>query len=572
MKEVRFLIFSMVLTSILILSISAAGQTVYPQPSEYGPAILNWGPNVKYGGILKVLENLSPLNLNPFTPGMEPITPSIYEPLFFINSLDNGVITSLLGTKFEWTDNNCELIVTTRSNVEWSDGVPFTAQDVAFTFNYIKKYPALDLNGVWSNISTLESVAASGTNIVIFKFSKPDTPLFNSLASVYIVPEHIWSKITDPTKFTNPKPVGTGPFLFQSFNSSTGVLTATKNPNYWMKGRPYIDEVQILNSISNTTSQLMMLKHEADWSYLYVPDVVKTWVDADPTVNKYWWPVNNANILYLNTQKYPFSIPDFRKAIAMAINKRDLDEKAYFGVGGAVNQTALIPPLRNKWLDPTLKSLENEYDFNPTGAQELLASIGFKKNSAGQLVGPDGKVLPTLNLIVGAGWSDYITMGQIIAQDLKSIGINVYVDQEPWGTWYSSLLTGTYDMQIAAMIPFGDSPYYFYYSNFNPAFSASKIGESVITDYSRYTNPLITAALQVYSQTSDLRLQKQAMYTIERIMLEDLPFITLTNRTNFDLYSEQFFTGWPSELDPYTDGMPIGSTGGEMVLLNVHLK
>jgi len=557
-------VFLIVTVMMLVVFSLGIAQNIIPLP----PA----ATNVKYGGTLKVIELLSPLNFNPFTPGMEPITPSIYEPLFFINPLNNGEITPLLGTNFEWTDNNLELIVTTRSDVKWSDGVPFTANDVAFTFNYIKKYPALDLNGVWSNISTLESVVASGTNIVIFKFSKPDTPFFASMASVFIVPEHIWSKITDPTKFTNPDPVGTGPFLFQSLNSSAGVLTAVKNPNYWMKGRPYISEVQILNSISNTTSQLMMLKHEADWTYLYVPDVVKTWVNADSTINKYWWPVNNVNILYLNTQKYPFNIPTFRKAIAMAINKQNLDEKAYFGVGGSVNQTALIPPLRSEWFDPTLTTLASEYTYDPNKAQELLSSIGFNKNSDGQLVGPDGKALPTFNLIVGAGWSDYITMGQIIAQDLKAIGIDVYIDQEPWGTWYSSLLTGTYDMQIAAMIPFGTSPYYFYYSNFNPAFSASKIGESVITDYARYTNPLITAALEVYSQTSDPRLQKQAMYTIERMMLDDLPFITLTNRTNFDLYSERSFTGWPSKADPYTDGMPIGSTGGEMVLLNVHLK
>lgn len=551
--------------TILILSLFSLGiaQNVVPIPP---PAT-----NVKYGGTLKVIELLSPLNLNPFTAGMEPITPSIYEPLFFINPLNNGTITPLLGTNFEWKDNNLELIITTRNGVEWSDGVPFTAQDVAFTFNYIKKYPALDLNGVWSNISNLESVAASG-DTVAFKFSKPDTPLFAMIASVFIVPEHIWSKIIDPTKFTNSNPVGTGPFLFKSYNSSSGVLTAIRNPNYWMKGRPYIDEVKILNSISNTTSQLMMLKDEADWTYLYVPDVQKTWYDANPATNKYWWPVNNVNILYLNTQKYPFDIPDFRKAIAMAINKQNLDEKAYFGVGGITNQTALIPPLRNEWLDPTLKSLENTYNFDPANAQKLLSSIGFKKNAIGELIGPDGKALPTFNLIVGAGWSDYITMGQIIAQDLKAIGIRTYVDQEPWGTWYSSLLTGTYDMQIGAMIPFGASPYYFYYSNFNPAFSASKVGESVISDYARYTNPLITAALEVYSQTSDLKLQKQAMYTIERIMLEDLPFITLTNRTNFDLYNEHSFVGWPSNSNPYTDGMPIGSTGGEMVLLNVHLK
>jgi peptide/nickel transport system substrate-binding protein len=81
-------------------------------------------------------------------------------------------------------------------------------------------------------------------------------------------------------------------------------------------------------------------------------------------------------------------------------------------------------------------------------------------------------------------------------------------------------MTGTYDTAICWETGDGPTPYYLYFNEFNPAFSAAKIGEKASSDYSRYTNPLITSALQVFAQTSDLLLQKQAIYTIERIVIE----------------------------------------------------
>ena len=524
---------------------------------------------VKYGGTLKVSGGVGAGVFNPFVSATaESITSSIYEGLFYINKL-NGKVTPLLGTSYEWRNNNLDLVITIRKEVEWSDGISFTPKDVVFTFNYVKKYPGLDISGVWTPISCLQSVKAEG-DTVVFKFSKQNTPVLASISAIPIVPEHIWSKIEDPTKFENKEPVGTGPLLFKDISQSAGVLTAVKNPNFWMKGRPYIDGLKIIKALGNVTAVMMLLKDEVDWAYLYIPSVKETWNDKNPETNKSWWPVVNANVLYLNTQKYPFTIPEFRKALAMAIDKEALELKAYYGIGGVANPTGIIPTQEEEWLDPSLKSVM--YTYSPQKAQELLASIGFEKNSSGDLVYPGGKVLPTFKILVGSGWTDYITMAQIISENFKELGINTVIDQEQWGAYISSLMTGTYDTAICWETGDGPTPYYLYFNEFNPAFSATKIGEKASSDYSRYTNPLITSALQVFAQTSDLRLQKQAIYTIERIVLDDVPFVPLTNRTNFMNYSEKNFVGWPSDSDPYTSGEGVNQAGGEMVVINVHLK
>jgi len=574
MRKAKFLVLSVIL--ILVFSIAVLGQStnIYPQPSKYGPAILNWGPNVKYGGTLKLLGwmgTTSP-NLNPFSPNSLSLTPLIYESLFYVNNV-TGDITPVLGTSYEWKGD--DLYVKIRQGVKWSDGIPFTANDVAFTFNYIKQNPSLDMGGIWSPINNLQTVVASG-DTVIFLFSRPSVSMFIPIAEQYIVPEHIWSSIKDPSYYTNyPNAIGTGPFIFKNYDPANGVCVLTKNPNYWMEGRPFVDQVETYNLKSNDMGLLMMLKGQADQGSFTVVNPNDLWISKDPTNNKFIAPIFAVNILDFNTQEYPFDIPEFRRALDLAINKQFCETSAYSGVGGYnINAAGIIPNQKDEWFDPTLESLSASLvSYNPAEAQQLLASIGFKKNANGQLCAPNGKPLPPYKLITGAGWTDFITIGQVIAQNLKDIGITVNVVQESYGAFSADEMKGNYDLLITDGNGNGTpTPYYMYNMQFNPTFSATEIGKQAISDWSRYTNPLITDALQVYSQTSDLRLQKQAMYTIERILMEDVPFVVLTNRVNNFFYSTKQFVGWPSDSNLYSAGGGYFTIDGWPLVLNVHLK
>jgi len=96
-----------------------------------------------------------------------------------------------------------DLTFTIRSGVKWTDGTPFSAADVAYTFNLLKKYPALDLNRC---VCALECQAEC-SNKVVFDFSKSAVPYFYYVADqVPIVPEHIWSKIKNPVTDRSPSP------------------------------------------------------------------------------------------------------------------------------------------------------------------------------------------------------------------------------------------------------------------------------------------------------------------------------------------------------------------------------
>ena len=530
--------------------------------------------NVKYGGVVNLggsAPTYMAANFNPFlmpTGSADPGIVFVYEPLMYVNPL-NGTVTPLLATAYQWEDSNLKMVVTIRKSVKWNDGVPFTPEDVVFTFNLLKSYSAFDTFGVWS--SGLQSVEASGDN-VIFTFSKPNVPMYYFILRQFIVPAHIWSEVKDPTTFVNAdNPVGTGPFLRTSYDVANNTEYFSKNPNYWWKGRPYVDGIREILSMTNEGALLQMLKGAVDVTDIAIADPLHTWVAKDSQNNLMFWPVISENYLLLNDAKAPFDNATFRKAISLAINKKLLEDRAYWGTGGYdISQTQIIPAQRAEWYDTNLAS-EDVYlcSYNPTEAQKLLESIGYAKNSAGVLVSPDGKTV-AINLLVGAGLTDQITMAQNISQELEKIGIKITMVQQSTNTFLSSLALGNYDMAI--MWGVGASNPFFVYNTFlNPSFSAP-IGQSAISNYSRYTNPDITKALNDFMASSDPSGQKQAMYTIEKVLLDDLPMIVLTNRTGFDLYSQKRFVGWPTIENPYSNGFNNYGLGMELVMLNIHLK
>ncbi len=531
-----------------------------------GPAAAQ---SVPTGGNVRILGTWGTIahNFNPFVASGQNAAGTrsvLYEPLFFVNVL-NGDVVPALGISYEWRDNNLKLVVKTRTGVEWSDGTPFSAKDVAFTFNYMKEHPAQDLLGVWAN--GLATVKAVGNDTCEFTFSKKNTPLFQSLVSVLIVPEHVWSKVKDPGTFTNPDPIGTGPFLLKWYNPQA--VTYVKNPGYWAKGRPYVDQVTYQAVKSNDTALLLLLRKEADYSYLFIPDPEKTFAEKDPENNHYWWPVTNTNILYMNTTKSPFSDAAFRRAVASAIDKQPLSEKAYYGAAAPADPTAIVPGQQPKWLDKSAKA--SAYSYDAKQARQILKNAGYSWDASGSLVGPKGERIPALKILVGAGWTDFISMAQLISQNLKEIGLEMVIDQEPWNAYISSLMSGTYDTAICWGTGSGSTPYELYYRTLASEFAGLDGGEAK-SNYARFVDPTIDEALAAFRASSDFQVQREALAKIQKVIVTEVPFIPLTNRTQFNAFQSEQFEGWPSDDNPYTGGDAADELGGRLMLIELHLK
>src|SRR5690348_3300359 len=162
-------------------------------------------PNAAQAGGKLVIDNVSgstwTCQFNPFNPAL--LGPGItfalvYEPLEFVNILQSSKPpTPTLAKSSQWSNGYKTLTFTIRSGVTWSDGKPFSAADVAYTFNAMKSDKTVDLNALWAaDGGPLKSVAVKGANQVVFTFKGPSQPYFYFVADqTPIVPKHIWSAL-----------------------------------------------------------------------------------------------------------------------------------------------------------------------------------------------------------------------------------------------------------------------------------------------------------------------------------------------------------------------------------------
>ncbi len=495
-----------------------------------------------------------PDNFNPFSSSANPGTIGlIYQPLFYQDNV-SGHTFPLLGTSYSWSNHNKTLTVDLRKGVKWTDGVPFTAKDVVFSFDMIKKYPTADINGVWTQLS---GVTASGNYKVVFNFKQANVPFAYYVLSTTIVPQHIWSKVGDPTKLTNSNPVGTGPYLLLSFNSQ--VYKFSSNSHYW-GGAPAVKSVEYPAFTSNTSADLALAKGQATWGGLFIPGIQSVYTSKNPN-NHYWFPPNNVVMLYTNLQDSLLKNLVVRKAISMAIDRQKIYMEGEYGYEPVASPTGLIMPNNKSWLNTKLPKADQQFTYSPSAAIKLLESAGYKQNSQGIFVSPQGKPL-NFTLQVVSGWTDWDADAALIAQDLKSIGINVTVQEEQYGAYYSNIGNPKKNYQLAiSWTNSGPTPYYLYENMLNPKgnFNVEQLN-----------NPKITGLLDKYSTTSNLTTQKQYIYQIQQYVAEQLPSIPLVYGATWYEYNNAQYTGWPTPSNPYINPAPYTNVAQAIVL--THLR
>jgi peptide/nickel transport system substrate-binding protein len=481
----------------------------------------------------------------------------MYEPLEIRSPID-GSYTPFLATKYAFSDPTT-LIYTIRQGVKWSDGKPFTPADVVFTFNMLKKTPALDGSGVWSQIS---GVSASG-DTVTFTFTKPNVPFAGIIAGTPIVPEHVWSKVADPAKFTNPKPVVTGPYTLGTFAPTQ--YTLNKNKSYWQADKIVPTQVKFPAQSSNqSTNQLDVTSGKFDWSYNFLPNVKKTFVAKDPQHNIYWFPPGGAIVLYLNLTKAPYDNVDFRKGISASLNRQTVATKAVNGYLDQASQSGLILPNLKKWLDPSIANQGNVTQDTSTAAASF-AKAGYKMVGT-KLMGANGKQA-SMSIVMPNNFSDWVAGAKEVSQQLTAVGINVKLDLPQFAQYQQTISAGTFNAAMGGFGGTGD-PYTDYNNALNSSF-ATAINKPTTNNFERFKDPTVDAALATLASATSESAQMTATHELEQVMVTKVPVVTLYYGGSWGLFSTKHFTGWPSAADPYT--LPT-SYNNALLKVITHLK
>ncbi len=352
-----------------------------------------------------------------------------------------------------------------RKDLRWSDGTPFTADDVVFTFNevyYNDQVPtsARDILTIKGKKIRVEKV---DDHTVRFILPEPFAPFLNAL-SVEILPKHklekhikegtfntAWNVATDPKEI-----VGTGPWIIKEYVKGQRIVFE-RNPYYWEKDEegkklPYIKR-KIGIIVSEPDTALLKFKNgEVDYIGLRAQDIqfiarmrrpdVKVF-DLGPTPSTTFLVFNQNPNAKIDRHKLRwFTSPIFRRAISHAIDREGISYLVYNGLAEPLYSP--ITPANRPYFK---KEIFPVYEYDLKKARDLLRSIGFEdRDGDGILEDPEGNDLK-FTLITNAGNKERETIGNIIKEDLKKIGIEVHFQPIDFNSLVSRLTAPPYEWE-----------------------------------------------------------------------------------------------------------------------------
>ncbi len=512
--------------------------------------------------------------MNPYSLGglgrvRDTLNKTVYEFLFYYNHND-GVITPWLATGYEYNDDFTEIVINLREGVEWSDGNPFTANDVKYTLETIRDNDTLVFAAQMQEWIKEINVSDDLTFTIVLNKPNPRW-LFSFLAenseiNLAILPKHIWEG-QDPETFNNFDleqgwPVGTGPFRLVAVSESQQVFD--RRDDWWAakSGFAELPEVERIIRIPGgdaAGATRLFTQGEVDFGGPLQkgdfeaarernPDLV-SWRKEGPS-----WGTADAcgYILGLNNVVAPFDNPDVRWAINFAIDRQKLVTLAYED-----STVPMVLPLSSfggvmAYADKVQDLVDASGIANQdlTKVEEHMTAAGYTKDGEGFWV--DGSGARVVMTMISTG--GLRPMGPALAQQLRDAGFDAIAKHDETGQLVNGIRDGSESAWIephcgAAQEPFPT------FSHFHSKYSAP-IGES--TGYrwanSRYANPeydAIIDAMEAMSPSADDAQYVELFRQAATIWLRDLPEIVLAEERHVWTYNARCWTGWPNEEDPY---------------------
>lgn len=482
-------------------------------------------------------------NFNPLIPGARwPTAAGIFEPLLIFNPLKGGY-EPWLATGYTWLDDAHGVRFAVREGVSWSDGEPFTAEDVVFTFSLLLREAALDTGGIRAFV---EDVSLPSPGVVEVRFKEPYAPGLDRIAHIPIVPEHIWADVEEPVSFANPEPVGTGPFTeIRRFDIQLWELG--RNERYWQPGRPAVEALRFPAIPSNEQAAIALINGEVDWAGNFIPAVDRIFVSRDPEHHQYWFPqVAGSIYVFPNSTRPPMDQPDVRKALSMAIDRDLVVEVAMYGYTEPAPSLGLSDGYA-KWRDPELEASVDWVRHDPARAAALLEAAGYALGDDGFRY-RDGERL-SLTFSAVSGWSDWVRAAQVISAGLRDVGVDVQVKGYDMSAWMEQVSTGQFDLTMG-WTPEGPTPYD-QYTGLMDARTVLPLGESAQKNWHRFGDPVVTELLVAFERTADPAQQRHLITEVQRRFAEQAPALPLFLNPSWGVCSTRRFTGFPSAEDPY---------------------
>jgi peptide/nickel transport system substrate-binding protein len=485
----------------------------------------------------------------------------IYEPLIQFDLASPTISYPWLATKYAWGDGGKQITFTIRSGVKWNDGKPLTPADVAFTFNLIKKNAAINLGGL-----KLSGVSTSGDTVTL-TFPASQYTNLEEIAGTAILPQAIWSKVGNPSTYTDANPVGTGPYMLGSFTPQG--FTLKKNPYYWQPSKVKVSSVYFPVYTSNTGATNALFSGQITWTGNYIPGLQKDFVDKSPSYHHYWEAAGGTNSFMPNLNKWPTNQLAVRQAISLALNRSVIASEGEANLESPVtNATGLTLPTFKAWSGP-VASMTTSATADAAAAEKVLEKAGFTKGSNG-FFQKGGKTV-SLTIVDPSAYTDYAEDDALAAQELRAAGIDATFQGQAVTAWLANVADGDFQLTLH-WANGGITPYNMYDGWLD---SSLATGSSATGDYERLNDPAVESALATLSSAKTVAQQTADLVPLEKYVAANLPVIPTTTAADWFEYNSQNFVGWPTQSNPYDSGQPSGTNNGpgsgtdEVVLLHL---
>jgi peptide/nickel transport system substrate-binding protein len=443
----------------------------------------------------------------------------LFDPLKKVEGPDT--VIGELAEKWSWQDNYRNLVFFLRKDVKWHDGQPFTSKDVKYTFDMLREAPdapaKLRINPRKDWYSNVEAIEAPDRHSVIFRLKRPQPSLLLMLASGYspVYAAHV------PAASYRTGCVGTGPFKLKEWRKGE-FIEYVKNPDYFVKGRPYLDGLRYVVIKESGTRIAALRAGQVDVSF--PGEVSKTSAEQlkaavpDLVVTPFSQNVND-NII-MNVTKPPFDNVKVRLAVNHAIDRRALVRAVH--QGGAVVGASLAPRPHGVWglLEKDLLALPG-YGTNPAEekakARKLLAEVGITPQH------------PLRVEMVTRAIAIYVDMASFVINELKQVGIEATLKQIETAQWHAMATRGDYQIgaNLTGIGP--DDPDANFYENY--ACGSPR-------NYTKYCNEQLAKLVDQQSQEIDPKKRLALVHDIQKQLEAEAARPMLDWRLDY-------FTHWP---------------------------
>jgi peptide/nickel transport system substrate-binding protein len=425
-----------------------------------------------------------------------------------------------LAEKWSWQDNYRNLVFFLRKDVKWHDGKPFTSKDVKFTFDVLREAPdapaKLRINPRKDWYANVEAVEAADPHTVVFRLKRPQPSLLMMFASGYTP---IYAAHVPPANYRTSC-IGTGPFKVKEWRKGEFV-DYVKNPDYFVKGRPYLDSIRyvVIENRGTRMSALQagkvdvsfpgeMSKTIADQIKKAVPQMVVTTVGQTVSDN-----------IIMNVKKAPFDNLKVRLAVSYAIDRRGMIQAVH--QGGAVPGAALPPKPWGIWgiAEQGLAALPGygKPADEKAKARKIMAELGYTQEKP-------------LKVEIGTrAIAIYVDMASFVINELKQIGIEATLKQVETAQWHAMATRGDY--QIGANLTgLGiDDPDANFYENY--ACGSPR-------NYSHYCSEQVGKMIDQQSQEVNQQKRLELVLALQKKVEEEAP------RPILD-WKLDYFSHWP---------------------------